>query len=573
MSDKYTIGVDFGTLSARAVLVNTSNGKVVADSVCDYPHGVIDTCLPGSNIPLPHDFALQHPADYLTAFGKTVSAVIGESGVAPRDVIGVCVDFTSCTLLPIKADGTPLCLLDEFKSQPHAYVKLWKHHSPQPYADKANRLAERYIPDRLRSLGGCISCEWVFPKVMETLDKAPEVYDSADYFIEGGDYISLMLTGKQTRSYVFAAYKALYSPDEGYPPREMLCELHPKLVDFPETKLNAPIIHSAEKAGYVDKEARKRFGLEDGEPFLCEGTAVACPLIDAHASAPALNMSHSGDMFAIFGTSSNYMLIHKEHKQIPGICGVVKGGLFKGLNDYESGLCCFGDHFAWCSDNICSEAYRKEAALRGISSIQLLSEKAEALAPGECGIIALNWWNGNRNPLIDSSLSGMFLGMTLRSRPEDLFRALVEANAFGTRLIIENFENHGIKAERLAVSGGIAVKSPFIMQLISDVLGKELNVTSYTHSAALACAIYSAVAAGAEVGGYRTMEEASSVMAAPVARVYRPNPEAHAVYNRLFEEYARLVDYFGRGGNDVMKRLREISSNAAKNNYRKDSLK
>lgn len=563
MSNKYTIGVDFGTLSARAVLVNTENGKVIADSMFNYPHGVIDTCLPGSDTPLPHDFALQHPTDYLTAFGKTVSAVISESGIDPHDIIGVCVDFTSCTLLPIKADGTPLCLLDEFKNEPHAYVKLWKHHSPQPYADRMNELAAKYIPDRLRSLGGCISCEWVFPKVMETLDKAPKVYDSADYFIEGGDFISLMLTGKQTRSYVFAAYKALYSPDGGYPPREMLAELDPRLADFPDTKLNAPIIRSGEKAGYVDAEAKKRFGLSENDPFLCEGTAVACPVIDAHASAPALNMCHSGDMFAIFGTSSNYMLIHKDYKQIPGICGVVKGGLFGGLNDYESGLCCFGDHFAWCAENICSEQYIKEAEERGMSKLGLLSEKAEALAPGECGIIALNWWNGNRNPLIDSSLSGMFLGMTLRSRPEDLFRALVEANAFGTRLIIENFEEHGVKAERLAVAGGIALKSPFIMQLVSDVLGKELNVTSYMHSAALACAIYSAVAAGAEAGGYDSMDDATAVMSAPVAKVYKPDPVAHETYNRLYTEYKELVNYFGRGGNGVMKRLREISADAA----------
>lgn len=564
MSDKYTIGVDFGTMSARAVLVNTKSGKVIADSMCDYPHGVIDTCLPGSDKPLPADFALQHPADYLTAFGKTVSGVLGGSGIDPNDVIGVCVDFTSCTLLPITADGTPLCFLDEFKNQPHAYVKLWKHHSPQPYADKANELAAKYIPERLKSLGGCISCEWVFPKVMETLDKAPDVYEKAAYFIEGGDFISFMLTGVQTRSYVFAAYKALYSPDEGYPPKEMLRELDPRLENFPETKLNAPIIYSGEKAGYVDAAARKRFGLGENDPWLAEGTVVAAPLIDAHAAAPALNMSHSGDMFAIFGTSSNYMLIHNEYKQIPGICGVVKGGLFSGLNDYESGLCCFGDHFAWCAENICSAEYLKEAKERGISPVQLLSEKAEVLAPGECGIVALNWWNGNRNPLIDSSLSGMFLGMTLRSRPEDLFRALVEANTFGTRLIIENFEDHGVKAQRLAVAGGIAQKSPFIMQLISDVLGKELNVTSYLHSAALACAIYSAVAAGSESGGYDTMSDATAVMAAPVAKVYTPSAEAHETYNELYSEYVKLVDYFGRGGNGVMKRLREISARSKK---------
>lgn len=569
MSDvKYTIGVDFGTTSARAVLVNTKNGEVVCDSVFNYPHGVIDTHLPGSDTPLPQDFALQHPADYLAAFGKTVSDVIAVSGLDPKDIIGVCVDFTSCTLLPIDKDGTPLCFFDEFKNEPHAYVKLWKHHSPQPYADKMNELAAKYIPERLKSLGSCISCEWVFPKVMETLDKAPLVYEKAAYFIEGGDFISFMLTGKQTRSYVFAAYKALYSPDEGYPPKEMLREIDPRFESFVDEKLNAPIIYSSEKAGVVDALARERFGLSPDAPWLAEGTAVACPVIDAHAAAPALNMSHSGDMFAIFGTSSNYMLINKEYNQIPGICGVVKGGLFKGLNDYESGLCCFGDHFAWCSENICSAEYRDEASARGMSTVALLSEKAEKLRPGECGIIALNWWNGNRNPLIDSSLSGMFLGMTLRSRPEDMFRALVEANAFGTRLIIENFENHGVKVEHLAAAGGISLKSPFIMQLISDVLGKELYVSGYIHSAALACAIYAAVAAGSEVGGYDGMSDACKVMSAPVAKVYYPNEEAHKTYNMLYDEYLRLLNYFGRGENNVMKRLREISAKASEDSQK-----
>lgn len=565
MNTKYTIGVDFGTLSARAVLVNTENGKVVTDAVFTYPHGVIDTCLPGSDIPLPHDFALQHPKDYLEAFAHTVSTVIGESGVDPKSIIGVCVDFTSCTLLPITSDGTPLCILDEFKNEPHAYVKLWKHHSAQPYAERINELALKYVPEKLKSMGGSISCEWVFPKIMETLDKAPDVYENAAYFLEAADFISLMLTGKQTRSYVFAAYKALYTREDGYLPKKMLAELDPRLENVVEEKLNAPIISSCESAGFVDAASRKRFGLDENAPWLAEGTVVAAPLIDAHASAPALNMSHSGDMFAIFGTSSNYMLVNKEYKQIPGICGVVRGGLFKDLNDYESGLCCFGDHFAWCSENICTEEYRRLADERGISPLQLLSEKAEALAPGECGIIALNWWNGNRNPLINSSLSGMFLGMTLRSKPEDLFRALVEANAFGTRLIIETFENNGIKAEKLSVAGGIALKSPFIMQLISDVLGKELYVTSYLHSAALACSIYASVTAGSRLGGYDTMDEACAVMSAPVARIYSPNKKAHETYNTLYAEYIKLVNYFGRGENDVMKRLRDISAEAISN--------
>ena len=557
MSKKYTIGIDFGTLSARAVLADIATGEVLTDSVFEYPHGVMDTALP-SGLPLPADFALQHPADYLLAFGKTVSEVIGRSGVSTDDIIGIGIDFTTCTLIPVKRDGTPLCLDPEFENDPHAYAKLWKHHAAQPEADRLNEAAAKFAPKVLERLGGKTSSEWLFPKVMEVLDKSPKAYDATAYFIDGGDYIAWMLTGRQTRSYVFASYKALYMHDSGYPPKEMLKYLDPRLENVVQEKLDAPMLYTGEPAGVVDYAARQRFGLSDDAPWLKVGTVVACPEPDAHCAAPALGMCKSGDMFAIFGTSSNYMLISDEYKIIPGICGVVKDGLIPGFNAYESGLCCFGDHFAWVTKNICTAEYREEAKKRGISDIQLISEKAAALAPGESGLIALNWWNGNRNILVDSSLSGMFLGMTLRTRPEELFRAIVEANAFGTRIIIENFEKHGVTVERMAAAGGITRKSPFVMQTLADVLGKTLCVSGYLHSSALGCAIYASVAAG----GHPSVKDAVEAMADPCETVYTPNPEAKAVYDRLYEEYVTLHDYFGRGGNDVMKRLKKISNEA-----------
>lgn len=555
MSNKYTIGIDFGTLSARAVLVDINSGKVITDAVYEYPHGVMDTSLP-SGLPLPADFALQHPRDYLEALGNTVSAVLEK--VSPDDVIGIGIDFTTCTLIPVKADGTPLCFDPEFENDPHAYAKLWKHHAAQPEADRLNEAAEKFAPHILERLGGKTSSEWLFPKVMEVLDRSPKAYENTSYFIDGGDFIAWMLTGRQTRSYVFASYKALYMHDVGYPPKEMFKYLDPRLENVVEEKLTAPMVYTCEEAGYVDSLAKERFGVSPDAPFVKVGTTVACPEPDAHAAAPALGMSESGDMFSIFGTSSNYMLISDEYKIIPGICGVVKDGLIPGFNAYEAGLCCFGDHFAWVTKNICPPEYRKEAKARGLSDIQLISEKAAALAPGESGIIALNWWNGNRNILVDSSLSGMFLGMNLRTKPEDLFRAIVEANAFGTRVIIENFEKHGVKVDRMTAAGGIAIKSPFVMQTLADILGKTLCVSGYLHSSALGAAIYASVASK----GHRSLKDACAAMADPCDTVYRPRTEAKAIYDQLYSEYLTLHDYFGRGGNDVMKRLKKISSQA-----------
>ena len=555
MENKYTIGIDYGTLSARAVLVNTASGEVVCDSVYEYPHAVMDTHLCGE-IPLPPDFALQHPRDYIEAFANTVSDVIGRSGVAPADIVGVGIDFTCCTLMPVYADGAPLCFSDKFKNEPHAYVKLWKHHSAQPYADRFNEELAKQAPELLARYGGKTSAEWLFPKIMETVDKAPEVYAEAAYFVEASDFLSWMLTSKHTVGYAMASYKALYT-ENGYPRPEIFTAIDPRLENVLQ-KIDAPVVALGDAVGCVSEGSRERFGIAPDAPWLAEGTAVASPIPDAHCAAPAVGAINSGDMFACFGTSSNYMLLGDKFSAISGICGVVRDGIIPGYYAYESGLCCFGDHFAWAAQNLCGAQYLAEAEEQGISPLALMSRKAERLAPGESGVMALNWWNGNRNILVDSSLSGMFLGMNLQTRPEQLFRALVEANAFGTRVILENYESHGIEIGTLVAVGGITRKSPFVMQLLADVLGKEIWVSGYLHSAALGASIYAAVAAGE----HKTLEDACKAMAAKRDAVYRPDAKAKEVYDELYREYLTLHDYFGRGGNDVMKRLREISRKA-----------
>ena len=565
-SEKYTLGVDFGTLSARAVLVDVRSGEVVCDSVKAYTHGVMDKVLAKNGAPLPKDFALQDAADYIEAFRTVVMGVIEDSGIDEQDIIGVGVDFTCCTLIPVDANATPLSFYEKFKNDPHAYVKLWKHHAAQPYADRINELAETHCPELLARFGGKISPEWAFPKIMEVLDRAPDVFDAADFFIEAGDFITWLLTGEQTRGYDYAAYKALYHHEKGYPEREFLAMLDKRLENIADTKLKAPIVHTATLAGRVSADSRERFGIPEGARWLPTGIAVACPMPDGHTLSAALNASADGDMFAIFGTSSNYMLISSQEKMIDGICGIAKDGLYPGFYGYESGLCCFGDHLAWAADNILPASYHDQAVKMGISDIEYISKKAESLAPGANGLVAINWFNGNRNPLVDYSLSGAFIGLTLTTAPEEIFRALVEANAFGTRLIIENFEQNGIKVGQMTAAGGIAIRSPFIVQLMADVLGKEFRVASYLHSSALSGAIYAAVAAGSEAGGYDSLNEACTAMSDPCPTVYTPNPEAHEIYDALYREYLCLVNYFGRGTNDVMKRLKKLSSEIKEHN-------
>lgn len=553
---KYTIGIDFGTLSGRAILVDVANGRQIADSVMDYPHAVISEVLPATGAPLPADYALQDPRDYLLVLGHIIPDVISKSGVDPRDIIGAGIDFTTCTLIPVTSDGTPLSFLEKHKNNKHAYVKLWKHHAAQPYADRLNEVARERGEVWLERFGGKISSEWMFPKIWQILDEAPEIYEDAAFFIEAGDWLTWQLTGRQTRGYVFAASKSIYIPDEGgYPSEDFFAALDQRLRHVVRDKLSAPIVFTGQPAGYVTPEAEARFGLP-------AGAAIACPMPDAHTAAISLNLTKDGDMCAIMGTSSCYMLIGKREVKVSGICGTIKDGLTPGFFGYEAGLCCVGDHFAWVAENIATEQNRKEAAERQISVLRLLIEKASAQRPGEHGLLALDWFNGNRNILVDASLTGLIVGMTLRTKPEDIMRALIEATAFGTRVITENFANHGVRIGRIIAAGGIARKDPFTMQLYSDILRADIEISDSTQAPALAGAIQAAAAAGASRGGYDKLTDAMAAMTSKSDRVYHPNLKAAAIYDRLYAEYIRLHDYFGRGENNVMKTLRDISLEA-----------
>lgn len=547
---KYTIGIDFGTLSGRAVLVNVKTGQEIASAVYEYPHGVMDEKLP-SGRELGHDWALQHPQDYIDVLANTIPAVLKDADIAPSDVIGVGTDFTACTLLPVKADGTPLCFLPEFKDNPHAYVKLWKHHAAQDKANALNRIAKERGESWLANYGGKISSEWVFPKIWEVLDEAPEVYEAADRFIEAADWIIWQLTGKETRNSCTAGYKAIWNKRTGYPSKDFFKALDPRLENVVDEKLSRDILPVGTKAGEIDERASKLTGLE-------VGTAVAVGNVDAHVCVPAVGIDSPGKMLAIMGTSTCHMVMGTEEIPVPGICGVVEDGILPGYFGYEAGQSCVGDHFAWFIDNCLPASYYEDAKRQDKDIYAYLREKAQEQKPGESGLVALDWWNGNRSILVDVDLTGMMLGMTLQTKPEEMYRALIEATAYGTRIIIENFREHGVPVNEFYASGGISQKDPMTMQIYADVINMPIKIAGTTQGPALGSAIFASVAAGKERGGYDSVFDAIKVMAKVSDNIYKPMPENVKIYDKLFAEYKILHDYFGRGANDVMKRLKNI---------------
>lgn len=555
MSKKYTIGVDYGTQSGRALLVDVETGKELACAVKEYSHNVMDEYLPDGKTKLEPDWALQHPADYLEILKVTIPAVLKEAQVNPEDVIGIGVDFTACTILPIDKEGTPLCFYEEYKSTPHAYVKLWKHHAAQDEATKLNKIAETRGEDFLKLYGGKVSSEWLIPKIWQILDEEPAIYEKADRFMEAADWIILQLTGKEARNSCTAGYKGLWHKKKGYPSKDFFKTLDPKLENVVESKLSTDIYPIGAKAGEITEKAAEITGLKPG-------TAVAVANVDAHVSVPAVGITEEGKMLLIMGTSTCHMLLSSEEKVVPGMCGVVEDGILPGYFGYEAGQSCVGDHFEWFVENCVPAHYAKEAEERRINIHTLLTEKAQKLSVGESGLIALDWWNGNRSVLVDVNLTGMILGYTLLTKPEEIYRALIEATAYGTRKIIETFEQSGLPIKELYAAGGIAEKNKLMMQIYSDVTNREIRISASPQTPALGSAMFGAVAAGKENGGYDSIVEAARHMSKVQEDYYKPILQNVEVYNKLYAEYNLLHDYFGCGANDVMKRLKKIKAEA-----------
>lgn len=546
MSDRYVIGLDFGTLSGRALVVRASDGSELGTAVHEFPHAVMDRTLTASDGQvLPPDFALQSPADYLETLETVVPAAVADSEVDPADVVGIGLDFTSATVIAARADGTPLCLLDEFSREPHAWVKLWKHHGAQEQADRIVELARRRQEPWLARYGGILSSEMLLPKVLETLERAPQVYRATDVFCNALDWMTWQLTGVLTFSQGDSGYKRMYQDGE-YPSKEFLTSLNPDFGDVYEERMNAPVLPLGARVGGLTEQWAERLGLPPG-------IAVASGNIDAHVTAAAVNAVEDGQMTAIMGTSACYVVPGPDLREVPGMFGVVDGGIVDGSWGYEAGQTAVGDIFAWFANTCVPASYTQEAERRGISIHELLTEKCSRQEVGEHGLIALDWHNGNRSVLADANLSGLMIGQTLTTTPEDQYRALLEATAFGARTIIESFRDAGVGINELVVAGGLT-RNRFFMQLLCDVCRVPLSVGTTEQPGARGSAIFAAVAAGI----HPDVRAAAAVMGGKQGGVYQVDEERAAQYDVLHEEYRSLHDHFGRGGNEVMHHLKEI---------------
>lgn len=544
----YVVGVDFGTLSGRAVVVRIADGAELGSAVHEYAHGVMDQGLPGGR-ELPPDWALQHPDDYRAVLREAVPAALAASGVAGADVVGIGTDFTACTVLPVLADGTPLCELPELADRPHAYVKLWKHHAAQSHADRINALAHERKEPWITRYGGRISSEWEFAKALQLLEEDPEVYARTAHWVEAADWIVWELCGSYVRNACATGYKAIYQ-DGTYPSEDYLAALNPDFASFVTDKVAAPIGRLGDRAGGLTAAMAELTGLP-------EGIAVCVGNVDAHVTAPAANAVAPGQMVAIMGTSTCHVMNGDALAEVDGMCGVVDGGIVDGLYGYEAGQSGVGDIFGWFVEHSLPAGYAAEAARRGIGPHELLTELASRQPVGAHGLVALDWHNGNRSVLVDHELSGVVLGLTLGTRPEDVYRALLEATAFGTRTIIEAFADAGVPVTELVVAGGL-LKNELLMQMYADVTRLPLSLIESEQGPALGSAIHAAVAAGA----YPDVRSAAAAMGKVRRAVYTPDVVTASAYDALYDEYVRLHDYFGRGSNDVMHRLRQIRRDA-----------
>lgn len=548
-AESYVIGVDYGTLSGRAVVVRVSDGVELGSGVLDYPHAVMDDTLAATGAQLPPEWALQVPSDYVDVLKQAVPAAIREAGIDPARVIGIGTDFTACTMVPTLADGTPLNEVEGYADRPHAYVKLWKHHAAQSHADRINALAEERGEAWLARYGGLISSEWEFAKGLQLLEEDPELYGLMEHWVEAADWIVWQLTGSYVRNACTAGYKGILQDGE-YPTREFLGALNPDFASFAEDKVAHEIGQLGSAAGTLSAEAAAWTGLP-------EGIAVAVGNVDAHVTAPVARAVEPGQMVAIMGTSTCHVMNSDVLTEVPGMCGVVDGGIVSGLYGYEAGQSGVGDIFAWYVKNQVPARYAEEAAAAGKSVHQHLTDLAADQPVGGHGLVALDWHSGNRSVLVDHELSGLVVGTTLTTRTEEVYRALLEATAFGTRKIVETFAASGVPVTEFIVAGGL-LKNAFLMQAYSDILRLPISVITSEQGPALGSAIHAAVAAGA----YPDVRVAGDAMGKVERGRYQPSEERALAYDRLYEEYSTLHDYFGRGANDVMKRLKSLKREA-----------
>ncbi len=553
---KYTIGLDYGTNSVRALIVNVANGAEIGTAVWNYEHGTAGVILGRDP-----NMARQHPADYIKGAEISIrraiiSAKKSVRGFKPEQVLGIGVDTTGSTPLPVGGDGRPLALTRRFEKNPAAMAWLWKDHTSVAEAAEITALARKMRPHYLAKCGGTYSSEWFFSKIFHCLRVAPEVFDAADRWVEIADWIPAMLTGteapdKLTVGVCAAGHKGMYCEQwGGYPDAEFLARLAPKLGAL-RARLCAQA-HPIDRAvGGLTIEWAKRTGL-------CPGIKVAVGAFDAHLGAVGAGVA-DGTLVKIIGTSTCDIMIAPSRRKladIPGLCGIVDGSVLPGYYGLEAGQSAVGDLFNWLVNYL-------QPGGKVAGSHEALSAGATKLQPGESGLLALDWNNGNRTILVDQRLTGLLLGQTLYTTPAEIYRALIESTAYGALTIINRLEEYGVKVKQVVNCGGIAEKSPLVMQIYADVTGRPMRISRSAQTCALGAAMAGAVVAGI----YSNYARAQRAMTGLKPRVFKPNLKAHAVYRKLYPLYQELHNAFGTkdwNGNlhPVMKRLIEIRNRA-----------
>ncbi len=548
---RVSLGIDFGTESCRAIVVDLADGAELAVQVNAYRHGVIDSVFPATGAELPLNWALQSPDDYLESMKIAVRGALEAADITSDEVIGVGVDTTACTLIPTKADATPLASTDRFRAEPFAYAKLWKDHSSESQAQRVSALAVERGESFIDYYSGKISSEWVLPKLLKLYEEAPDVFEAAEKVYECGDWITTLLVGHEARALAVAGFKAAHQPHlGGYPQADYLDALAPGFSAV-VSKLGQDLLAPGEKAGVLTAEWAEAFGLRPG-------IAVAAGHLDAQVAAVGAGVMQPGEMLLVMGTSVCNLMPAREDAAVPGMAGLVQGGLDAGSWAYEAGQAGVGDTFGWFVKNMVPPRYFEIADEEGVSVFEILERAAAAMPPGGQGIVALDWFNGNRSTLMDQRLSGLFVGMTLRTRAEELYRALIESAAFGQRAIFEAFQEAGVPVRRVVACGGLPSRAPLLMQTLADVLDMEIEVSASANTPALGAALHAAVAAGADAGGFGDLASAAAI-ASPVSATYRPDPDRKRRFDEIYRIYAHLYHQFGEQDRAVMHGLRNIA--------------
>ncbi len=486
--------------------------------------------------------------DYIHALIHLSKAVLAKTKIKPSDVIAIGTAFTNCTMMPIDKEGNVLCQRKEYRQNPHAWVKLWKHHAAEPYAEIIEEHALKKLP-RIKNYGNSVSSEWLFPKILQILKEDYRLYLETDTFIEAADWIVFKLCNQLVRNSATLGVNAFWDTDEGgYPPHSFFKEIDDRWENVVEEKLKGEVKPVGQKAGNLTAEMAEAMGLTTD-------TIVAVGHGDSEVVACGAGVAESNTMILVMGTSTCHQMMHNNRIAFDGVSAIVKDGMVPGFYAYESGQPAVGDSYEWFVNNFMPLKYVDEAKELGISLLQLMDKKAEQLCIGESGLVSLDWLNGNRSILMDYSLTGGLIGLTLKTTPEEIYRCLVEATAFGTKVIFDTYTKNSVPIYKVIGTGGLSRKSSFVMQLYADVLGKKISVPQITNMSALGSAVCAAVAAGAKNGGYAGFSEAVNRMGPKIVTIYEPNMENHKAYNNLFEIYKELHNYFGTAADSPMRKL------------------